>query len=58
MARRPARANTLVGSDVEALARGVGEALAGRGKRGRAPELWDGLAAQRINAILMKDLSQ
>jgi len=49
--------NALVGSDVPALVRGVREALAGRGKQGRAPELWDGHAAQRITAILMKDLT-
>jgi UDP-N-acetylglucosamine 2-epimerase (non-hydrolysing) len=49
--------NTLVGSDVEALVRGVREALAGRGKRGRVPELWDGRAAERIAAILLRDLA-
>jgi len=49
--------NTLVGSDVAALVRGVREALAGRGKRGRVPELWDGHAAGRIAAILLKDLN-
>jgi UDP-N-acetylglucosamine 2-epimerase (non-hydrolysing) len=49
--------NTMVGSDVGALVRGVREALAGRGKRGRVPELWDGHAAERIAAILLKDLA-
>jgi UDP-N-acetylglucosamine 2-epimerase (non-hydrolysing) len=40
--------NTLVGSDRKAILDGVAEILAGRGKRGRVPELWDGHAAQRI----------
>ena len=40
--------NTLVGRDSAAILREVGEILAGRGKGGRAPELWDGQAAQRI----------
>ena len=46
--------NTLVGTDRTAILAGVAEILAGRGKRGRVPELWDGHAAQRIAA----DLSQ
>ncbi|NUZ05138.1 non-hydrolyzing UDP-N-acetylglucosamine 2-epimerase [Piscinibacter koreensis] len=40
--------NTLVGRDGAALLAGVDEILAGRGKTGRAPELWDGRAAERI----------
>jgi len=48
--------NTLLGSDLRALVGGVREALAGRGKRGRVPELWDGHAAERIAAILLRDL--
>jgi len=40
--------NTLVGTDRRAILDGVSEILAGRGKRGRVPELWDGHAAQRI----------
>jgi UDP-N-acetylglucosamine 2-epimerase (non-hydrolysing) len=48
--------NTLLGSDLPALVRGVREALAGRGKRGRVPELWDGHAAERIAAILLREL--
>ena len=46
--------NTLVGTDRTAILAGVAEILAGRGKRGRIPELWDGRAAPRIVA----DLSQ
>jgi UDP-N-acetylglucosamine 2-epimerase (non-hydrolysing) len=40
--------NTMVGSERGAILRGVADILAGRGKRGRVPELWDGRAAQRI----------
>ena len=44
--------NTMVGRDVQAIRSGVAEILAGRGKRGREPELWDGRAAERIAADL------
>ena len=44
--------NTLVGRDREAILRGVEQVLAGRGKSGRVPELWDGHAAERIAADL------
>lgn len=46
--------NTLVGTDVQAIRQGVAEILAGRGKRGRVPELWDGHAAERIAADLYR----
>jgi len=49
--------NTLVGSDVGALVTGVQETLAGHGKRGRVPELWDGHAAERIVSRLLADLA-
>ena len=44
--------NTMVGRDVQAIRDGVAEILAGRGKRGRVPEYWDGRAAERIAADL------
>ena len=40
--------NTMVGRDPAAIVAGVDAILAGRGKRGRVPELWDGHAAERI----------
>ncbi len=44
--------NTLVGRDRGAIVRAVDQILAGKGKRGRVPELWDGRAAERIAAHL------
>jgi UDP-N-acetylglucosamine 2-epimerase (non-hydrolysing) len=44
--------NTMVGRDLAAIRAGVADILAGRGKRGRVPELWDGRAAERIAADL------
>jgi len=44
--------NTVVGTSRPAILDGVGEILAGNGKRGRIPELWDGHAAQRIASDL------
>jgi UDP-N-acetylglucosamine 2-epimerase (non-hydrolysing) len=44
--------NTMVGTDAAAIRQGVADILAGRGKRGRVPELWDGQAAPRIAADL------
>ena len=40
--------NTVVGRDRARIDAAVGEILAGGGKRGRRPELWDGRAASRI----------
>jgi UDP-N-acetylglucosamine 2-epimerase (non-hydrolysing) len=34
--------NTMVGRDRQAILQGVDDILAGRGKRGRVPEYWDG----------------
>jgi UDP-N-acetylglucosamine 2-epimerase (non-hydrolysing) len=44
--------NTMVGSDRAAILAAVDDILAGRGKRGRVPEYWDGRAAERIAADL------
>ncbi len=44
--------NTMVGRDRRAILAGVSEILAGGGKRGRIPELWDGHAAERIASHL------
>ena len=50
--------NTLVGCAREKILREVDEIIAGRGKRGRVPELWDGHAAERIAAHLAGWLAQ
>lgn len=44
--------NLLVGRNRTAILDAVQEILAGRGKRGRLPEFWDGHAAERIAADL------
>jgi UDP-N-acetylglucosamine 2-epimerase (non-hydrolysing) len=44
--------NLLVGRNRAAILGAVQEILAGRGKRGRLPEFWDGHAAERIAADL------
>ena len=44
--------NLLLGDDLERLKVEVRRILAGEGKQGRIPELWDGRAAERIAAIL------
>jgi len=44
--------NTIVGTDRATILACVDDILAGRGKRGRVPELWDGHAGQRIAADL------
>ncbi len=49
--------NTLVGQDRELTLKHLDEILAGAGKRGRVPELWDGHAATRIAQDLMNWLA-
>jgi UDP-N-acetylglucosamine 2-epimerase (non-hydrolysing) len=44
--------NLLVGRDRALIRASVAAILAGKGKRGRAPELWDGHASERIAAHL------
>lgn len=40
--------NTMVGRDIESIRHHAAEVLAGQGKSGRVPELWDGHTADRI----------
>lgn len=44
--------NTVVGRNLDALRCGLNLALAGGQKTGRIPPLWDGLASERIAAII------
>src|SRR6185369_16906401 len=46
----------LVGSDGAAIVRESERILAGHGKTGSAPELWDGHAAERIAAVVASHL--
>ncbi len=45
--------NTIVGLDVEKIAQEVDAILAGKGKRGRIPEGWDGQTGERIADALV-----
>ncbi len=45
--------NTLVGRDMQCLKAGVRTILAGKGKKGKTPALWDGHAAERIADVIM-----
>ena len=49
--------NTLVGTDPERILSAAREILAGNGKKGRTPALWDGQAADRIVSILLQRLA-
>ena len=44
--------NVLVGTDATRIVEEVGRVLAGHGKQGRRPELWDALAAERIVGVI------
>jgi UDP-N-acetylglucosamine 2-epimerase (non-hydrolysing) len=46
--------NQLVGTDPEKAVTAAREVLAGRARRGRIPELWDGRAAERVAEILVR----
>ena len=50
--------NVLVGRDRTLIVERVNEILAGGGKRGRVPELWDGRASERIAAHLLPWLAR
>ncbi|MCA1828673.1 MAG: UDP-N-acetylglucosamine 2-epimerase (non-hydrolyzing) [Myxococcales bacterium] len=46
--------NQLVGTDPARVIPAAREVLAGRGKKGRIPELWDGHAAERVAEVLVR----
>ena len=48
--------NVLVGADPAKIVAAARDALAGKGKAGRIPPLWDGHAAERIVDILLKQV--
>jgi UDP-N-acetylglucosamine 2-epimerase (non-hydrolysing) len=48
--------NILVGTDPKRLVEEVNRVLAGKGKQGRRPALWDGKAAERTVEILAREL--
>lgn len=48
--------NVLAGTDPARIVAEVAAILDGRGKRGRRPRLWDGRAAERIVAVLAREL--
>jgi UDP-N-acetylglucosamine 2-epimerase (non-hydrolysing) len=50
--------NTVVGRNRSLILRGVADILAGRGKHGRIPELWDGRASERIASHLVQWLAR
>lgn len=44
--------NALVGTDKDRIVEAARRALAGKARRGRIPDLWDGKAAERIASVL------
>lgn len=50
--------NVLAGTDPDAILAHVQAILRGEGKRGRRPQLWDGHAAERIVALLARELAE
>nr|WP_229515628.1 UDP-N-acetylglucosamine 2-epimerase (non-hydrolyzing) [Massilia sp. CFBP 13647] len=49
--------NVLAGTDPEKIMLEARKVLRGEGKQGRRPHLWDGKAAERIVAVLAKELA-
>ncbi len=49
--------NTLVGTNPDRILAAARRILAGKGKKGRVPSLWDGRAADRIVSILLHRLA-
>ena len=47
--------NTLVGTNMDLLLSEVAKILAGEGKGGRIPPLWDGCASERIADVILKE---
>ncbi|WP_036165308.1 non-hydrolyzing UDP-N-acetylglucosamine 2-epimerase [Massilia sp. 9096] len=50
--------NVLAGTDPAVIVQEARKILRGEGKQGRRPHLWDGQAAQRIVAVLAKELAR
>jgi UDP-N-acetylglucosamine 2-epimerase (non-hydrolysing) len=50
--------NVLAGTVPQAITAAAGQILRGDGKQGRRPHLWDGKAAERIVAVLSRELNQ
>ncbi|WP_313703632.1 non-hydrolyzing UDP-N-acetylglucosamine 2-epimerase [Massilia sp.] len=48
--------NVLAGTDPQKIVQEARKVLRGEGKQGRRPQLWDGKAAERIVAILAREL--
>jgi len=48
--------NTLVGTDPSTIQAEFRKVMAGQGKQGRVPELWDGGAAARIADVLVREV--
>ena len=48
--------NVLVGTDPARIVAEARKVLRGEGKQGRRPHLWDGMAAERIVAVLAREL--
>ncbi|CAN7503222.1 non-hydrolyzing UDP-N-acetylglucosamine 2-epimerase [Massilia sp. LjRoot122] len=49
--------NVLAGTDPDTIVREARKVLRGEGKQGRRPHLWDGKAAERIVAILSREIA-
>jgi UDP-N-acetylglucosamine 2-epimerase (non-hydrolysing) len=49
--------NTVVGCDPALIESTALDALAGNGKDGRIPELWDGKTAERIADVLLEHIA-
>jgi len=50
--------NTVVGTDPATIVREAEAALAGKGKAGRTPKLWDGKAGERIAEVIRRFAAQ